>query len=539
MEPCPRSRDARWPATRGRAPRRPLLALALAAVLGLAAPAVAQPRDLAPPADGSGGAEPDGVPEDPYGGGAPEDPYGGGAPEDPYGGAPEDPYGDEASAPLADDSNDDGDDAGGGDFENREAPRADPLADDSNDDGEAPDLNTQVAKSLYRRAGVLYDNGDYDNAQMLLNEAAALRPSGSTAAAIEALRREVELRISEREVEENIPVDPYGDDDLDDELDPYGDEQGEDDELPAELLPVDTSAADDLSRGRRTFIVYGGMLGFTLGLAATDLDSSDSSPVLPALLGAGAGLGGAYLFARKRDISAGRASTIAWSGAFSGLVGGVIVDLTAIDDSRTTDVTRGVALGATLGSALGWYAGDRLDPSPGDAALVASMGLYGTAAGLLIGVGIDPVESEAYSINAMVGAGLGLGVGAYLASQSEVSRRRMMWVDLGAALGAATPWVVLYPLFADSNARSDEQAAGVISTLGLAAGGYLAWRLTAGMEPEQIADDSLAAVPGFVRRGADGRWGLGVGLPRPAQNPVLGPHLGGRALAVDLFGGQF
>ncbi|WP_428268247.1 tetratricopeptide repeat protein [Haliangium sp.] len=447
---------------------------------------------------------------------------------------PADPYGDE----LADPYNDEAADAATPPTEAASAPGADTAG------GEAfVSLDDAVARAIYERAVVLHAAEDYDNARMLLEEALARSPNGPVADDARALHTDCTQRLSAATepaaaAELEAPVDPYEDiREVQDSLDPFDIQETRDSIDP---FTDDVELARDRLRGRRTFILYGGALGFTLGLAAGNLDDPDTSPLVPALLGAGAGVGGSYLLADQMDLTAGQASTMAWSGAWSGMAGGILVDLAGIDTSSSTGVARGVALGGALGTVAGWFAGKRLSPTEGDVSMVNSLGLYGTSLGLLVGVSIDPVESEAYSINALVGAAVGLGAGLYLAPRLEVSRRRMLWVDLGATVGASVPWLLVYPAVIDSSSRGDEQAVGTMSALGLLGGAYLAWYWTRNMDaPDDAEVAGLSPVPGLVQRSPDGRWGLGVPVPRSPENPSLAPPTGAWGVAVDVLAGAF
>jgi hypothetical protein len=139
----------------------------------------------------------------------------------------------------------------------------------------------------------------------------------------------------------------------------------------------------------------------------------------------------------------------------------------------------------------------------------------------------------------LLGAGVGIGVGIYAAPRLDVSRERMLWVDLGAGLGMVTPWVLIYPAVADSTSEADEQTVGVISAVGLLAGGYLAWRLTADMdEKEIVAQKQLPAMTGLLQHTAGGAWAMGVPLPR-LPDSALGPRTRGFSMAIDLVSGQF
>jgi hypothetical protein len=516
-----------------------LLGVLAALVLGWAGPAAAQPRSEAPP---------DGDVQDPYAG-EPEDPYG--APSEapaprekppalpapatgPAAEPPEVPR--PAPAPAA---------------KPPEAPRpqtttrpttrpiAEPaVAPDVPAPSPAPVIDEAVARALYERARVLSDAGDYVNAKMLLEESLSRSSDGPASGDARSLLAVCEENLGDLPYrgDADTTLDPFADHDTRDTLDPYAADP-EAAAVPAADLTASASAGRDRQSAQRTLAIYGGLYGFTAGMAVADYD--DGAPVLAGLAGAGAGIGAAYLINRGGGLSSGQASTIAWSGAWAGMAGGILVDLSGVGTSTPEGVTRGVAVGGLLGAGAGWLLARKADPSPGDVALINSLGMYGTATSLMLGVGLAPVEVEGYSLNALLGAAVGIGVGIYAAPRLDVSRQRMLWVDLGAALGAATPWVLIYPALQDGDSDTDEQTTGIISALALLGGGYLAWRLTADMdEKDTVAQKRLPAVSGLLQHTPDGAWAVGVPMPR-LPDSALGPRARGFSVAVDLLAGEF
>ena len=61
-------------------------------------------------------------------------------------------------------------------------------------------------------------------------------------------------------------------------------------------------------------------------------------------------------------------------------------------------------------------------------------------------------------------------------------------VDLGAAAGAAVPWILIYPLVNDDGTNNDEQALGWISSLTMGGGALTAWLLTRASKPKAELD---------------------------------------------------
>ena len=446
-----------------------------------------------------------------------------------------------------------------------EGPAASPQ-DGTSADSPQSAVDHAVARALLERATALFDQGDPANAKMLLAESLERSPRGPHAEeALQLLRQcNGQLGIGDRNHGvppalrgTESPVDPYGGDSSE-TLDPYAepdtailDPYGTSPEETGGGIPVDTGGVDaidndapassayDLARGQRVLMLYGGLYGFTAGMGVSGADSGGA--VVTGLVGAGAGLAGAYFLARSQDISTAQASTIGWSGVWAGAASGLLADLvTGVDDTDAGDVFAGMALGGLVGTGAGWLLARKIDPSAGDVALVNSLGLFGATSSLLVGVGLDPAESEAYSLNALLGTALGLGAGMYMAPRVEVSRRRMLWVDLGAAAGALVPWIVLYPFIAGQEDASGMQAAGWLSTLGLFGGAYMAWRWTDGMdeEPLRIGRKQIATVPALLQRTEDGHWSLGMPALRAASIPALSP-VSDRGLAMDILGGHF
>jgi hypothetical protein len=420
-----------------------------------------------------------------------------------------------------------------------EAPAIKPAAPAAEAPAPAPEqgIDEAVARALYERAQVLADAGDHANARMLLLESLSRSPAGPVSGDARALLALSEQSLGQMSADEasDATLDPFAiRDGSRDTLDPYADDLA----IRTMDPPRDAMADRDRAGAQRALLSFGGLYGFMAGMAVAPWEDGNA-PLLAGLIGAGAGVGAGYLAARKLDLSEGQASTLAWSGAWSAMAGGILVDLSGIGTSTPDGVTRGIALGGLLGAGAGWLIARKTDPSPGDVALINSLGLYGTTTSLLIGVALAPIEVEGYSLNALLGAAVGIGVGAYAAPRLEVSRKRMLWVDLGAGLGAATPWILIYPAL-ESPGTGDEQAMGVISAIGLLAGGYVAWRLTADLDPQgAVSEKPSPAVSGLLQHTPGGAWAVGVPLPRLPDNPVLGPRARGWGVAVDLLAGAF
>jgi len=412
----------------------------------------------------------------------------------------------------------------------------------------ADDIDDQVAQALYARGQQLLQRGDPANAKVLFIESLERSPKGTRSSdALRYLRvANKKLGLSPDDGRPGAPVDPYGGGATGERpIDPY--DQGGGGGEPGEELDQGTSEG-----GRRVVMAWSAAVGLVAGLAVAGPESETTNEfgetksevsggaVLAGLLGAAAGFGASWWLTDRYPVTAGQSVAIASGGTWGIIDLALFGDAVTGADSDPNDVWKFAGAGGLLGIGGGaWYAA-RFDPTEAEMVFVDSLGAIGTGAGLLVGVGIQPPEREAYSINALVGSLGGLGVGLALADSAQISSRRMLYIDLGAAAGAAVPWALLYPLIKDDESENDEQAAGWLSALTLGAGAITTFYLTRAMDDEVELEASrrIAAPPAVVQRAPDGTFGFGVPVPKLMQDPSLGPA-SGMAVGADLFSGRF
>jgi hypothetical protein len=338
---------------------------------------------------------------------------------------------------------------------------------------------------------------------------------------------------------EPAPVDPYAGDSLKTspslELNPgsglaleppYGDEPPA---SPRALPP-----ADAWPRTRLELTIFGGVLGGAMLGMAADAAGGSGAIAPGVLVGGAAGLGGAFLATRGRDISQGQAEAIMAGAVWGGLYGGLLTHL-ADDPSRADRVARGtyetvIDLGGILGLGGGTAYALLARPSASTTMFANSLGGIGLAGGLMLGVAFQPPDDRAYSINALVGATAGLTLGLWGADKVRASRTRMLIVD-GAVLGSGLLGLALFEGGAGSD-RGAKQLAGGAGLAAMIAGGVTAWFLTSGMPPDapETAPRARARglAPALVAHDDDG-WHLGT--PAPVRVPA--------GYGVSLVGGTF
>lgn len=416
-----------------------------------------------------------------------------------------------------------------------------------------------VAAALYDRGMVLFETGDYGNAKKMYVESLERSPKGDHSADALRMLRSCNEKLGIKDLEEgrpelpaDVPLDPYGDpEDLDEQpldpyadpvegpLDPYADVKPEGDPL----IPPPQAKDDSSVLAVPTFMAWGGvyglLTGLTLGGPIGDDGDVTGGAVVAGILGAGAGVGLAYWFDQKVSFSGGQYAAMTSAAAWGTLNVGLLGDVFSGDDSDTNTIYRYLTLGGAMGLGAGYWYAKEYKPSEEKISFINSLSLYGTTAGLLLGVAIDPPRSEAYSLNAVLGSGVGLGAGFYFADSVTVTRKRMLKVDVGAAAGAAATWILLYPLLSDDTTNNDEQVAGFVSTLTMFGGAYAGWYLSRNDVKSGAPPPRYPAAPALVQRhGGDSGWSLGTPMLRPMELPALAPREG-LSLGVDVVGARF
>ncbi len=389
-----------------------------------------------------------------------------------------------------------------------------------------PVLAEQVAASLVARAQELYDARVFVEAKQLAVEALVTSPRGAAAEHAKYLIKRVNERlgITEAPPAPAMEVRP-----------PAG---------PGTPPPVVLAPARRPDRGDRTSLaarVHGGLVGGVLGATLGAILTEDTPAAAGIPLGVvGGGLAVLLLpgVVARHGFTEAQVRTAGMGSVWGGVVGGLLAD--AVDVDGTT--ARGVLIGTTVGATFGALAGAGLASSNrltrGDVALIDTLAGVGAVGGLTLGMVMQPVEGEGYSVNAMFGAIGGVVVGYVAAPQTRTTTRRMVRVAAYAAVGGALPFLV-YPLISDRSTSADEQAIGTVSTIGLLGGLVLGFHRTRGLDRDLDvlpgAPPAADAPPALVGRSAAGQWASGTLAIQPLSR-ALAPQAG---LVVPVLGGAF
>jgi hypothetical protein len=197
-----------------------------------------------------------------------------------------------------------------------------------------------------------------------------------------------------------------------------------------------------------------------------------------ALVGLAIGFGGGY-FGVPRDISVGHSSYIINTSWIGGVEGAGIASLFACDSSQSDGgpncqrVTGGAALLSGVGGTLfGALTADRFNPDSGDAALLASGGIWGSISGLLF-VSVFENDTRLVAPLGLAGLNLGITAGALLARRMSVSRGHMALIDLAGLAGMIAGVALVDVVTPGERGERLPHFALIGMTTGLITGAYL------------------------------------------------------------------
>lgn len=401
-----------------------------------------------------------------------------------------------------------------------------------------PVLAERVAASLVARAQELLDQRVFLDAKQLAVEALVQSPRGSSADHARAIIRAVnqELGIAEEPArpEPIKPIKP---------IKPIEDVDTSPIQDPAQPTAPVAPPSDTGRRSGRVAAgvhgaLYGGLLGTTIGAFFDDDPARGGVPVGIAI----GVLGGLALpkLADKAGLTESQVRVVGSATVWGGALGGLFADIAKTEGTSAREVLVTASITSTVAGLAGVAYARSHELTRGDVALVDTLAGLGAAGGLTLGMVMQPVESEGYSLNAVFGITAGVIVGVVAAPRTNTTPRRMLRVAGIAAIGGAAPFL-LYAGIRDGSSTADERITGALSTGGLVLGTLLGlhWTrdLDAGLDtpdgkPRKDRDDAPVAVVG---RSSTGRWALG-GLGLAALSPALAPQHG---MALQLVGATF
>lgn len=236
--------------------------------------------------------------------------------------------------------------------------------------------------------------------------------------------------------------------------------------------------------GRRQLIMFSGVgASFTVGGLLSAFDNTAIS-VLGVITGVGAGLVGSWAY--LPDAVPLGTSNLTITAGLAGTVAGTTAALVFSDQQRVVAPVQGLV--TLVGAGAGYYYGLRTNISTGDAALINSSALWGTAAGGLFALSFGNDDRQISAGLILSGVGVGTVSGVLMSRYYDISRRRTFFIDIGAVVGAigglATQSLVYVNADESDEARQEHVANFVLG--GLAVGIIGAAILTSNVDVPSI-----------------------------------------------------
>ena len=396
-------------------------------------------------------------------------------------------------------------------------------------------LAERVAAALVARAQELLDTKVYLDAKQLAVEALVKSPRGPSAERAHAIIHAVNLELGIPEDSARPePAKPI--------------RQGEDVDTspiqdptlapaPATLPPEGGGLPSGKLAARVHGGLYAGLLGTTIGAFLSDDTPKGAVPVGIAAAAAGAVV--VPMVVDRLHWSEAQVRTVGSATVWGGVIGGLFGDIAKVQGTTAREVLVAASLGSTIAGLGGAVIARDNKLTRGDIALIDTFAGIGAAGGLTVGMLMQPVESEAYSLNAVLGIAGGVVVGYIAAPQTNTTPRRMLRVAGFAAAGGAAPFL-LYAAIHTPSSTADDRVTGLLSSAGLVLGAWAGFRFTRGMDEGLDTLDGKRRPPddaplALIGRSSSGRWDLG-GVALQPLSPQLAPQHG---LTLQLVGATF
>jgi hypothetical protein len=401
-----------------------------------------------------------------------------------------------------------------------------------------PVLAEQIALALVQRAQELYDARVFVDAKQLAVEALIRSPKGPAADQARFLMKKINEALGLPEIPEQ-PARPEAKPEPVPDLAPIQDptEQRDRKDQKIDAAPERPDRPSRLTAGVHAGL-YAGLIGATIGAFFDDDTPAGGAVPVGVVAGVAAGLAAPRLVSRL-SWHDGQVRTAGAASVWGGVIGGLFADSVKTDGTTGREVMVGASIGATVGLAGGVLLARRNALTTGDVALVDTLAGMGAVGGLTLGMLMQPAESEAYSVNSIIGTAGGVLVGLIAAPQTNTTQRRMLRVAGVSALGGAIPFL-LYAGIYDKGTTADERVTGLLSSIGLVAGAWLGFRLTRNLDVDKDVlpgkkREVEDAPPSLLGRNSDGRWSHGMLAVQPLSQ-ALAPQ---RGMAVPLLGAAF
>lgn len=192
--------------------------------------------------------------------------------------------------------------------------------------------------------------------------------------------------------------------------------------------------------------------------------------------GAGAGIFASSLY--LPDAVPLGTSNLTITAGLAGTVAGTTAALVFTSDQRIVQPIQGIS--TLLAAGIGYYVGNRTKITPGDAALINSSAVWGTAAGTLFALSFGGDDRRITAGLMLSGVGMGTVSGILMSRYYDISRRHALLIDIGGLvgiIGGLAAESLAYPANETGEASSNEHVANFALgglAIGLVGAGILA-----------------------------------------------------------------
>ena len=268
------------------------------------------------------------------------------------------------------------------------------------------------------------------------------------------------------------------------------------------LVPLSATRDGAVTDAEASLSLYGGTRGIAHGALVYGLLTGKVSerelgrgvPRLTTLTSLGEIISGVHV-ARSLGMSAGTAEAIAAGGDFGIGFGVGAAHLAGFldDDGSVRPASGAILIGSGVGLLAGKWLADQQSYTRGDAWVLRTTNAVGAYAPLALVDMFEPEENRAYTAAAMGGGVLGVGVGHYLTRRRDFTTGQGLLITSGAAAGGLLGAGLAYVVSSDDADNRTRYLAA--SALGATVGLWLGYRAFADDARTSTDADGYASAP--------------------------------------------
>ena len=201
--------------------------------------------------------------------------------------------------------------------------------------------------------------------------------------------------------------------------------------LPNKVVQQQVELYPAPQEGRLQALTYAAVGGGLATAGLLEVTNSNIASGIGMIVGAAGGyFASTYLL--PEPIALGTSSLAITTSVFGAVAGGATATLFTAKDNRVGPFA---AIGGIAGAALGYITGDKTRIRPGEAAVINSSLLWGTAAGTLFAVTFNAPDNATSGGLVLSGLGMGAVGGLLVTRYFTISRTHAALIDVGGMIG--------------------------------------------------------------------------------------------------------